>query len=127
MTPTDLKYTKEHEWIRLEGDSAVVGITDYAQKALGDITYVELPKVGQTVGKRQELGVIESVKAASDIYAPVAGTVSAVNSALDDQPERVNRSPYGDGWICRLSGVDASALADLMDAARYDAYVKGLK
>jgi glycine cleavage system H protein len=127
MAPTDLRFTREHEWVRMDGDDAVMGISDYAQKALGDVTFVELAKVGTKVAQRQELGVVESVKAASDLYAPLAGTVSAVNAVLNDRPEMVNQSPYGDGWMCRLSDVDRAGLAGLMDAAGYDAYVKGLK
>ena len=120
MTPNDRRYTKSHEWVRLEGGIAVVGITDYAQTALGDITYVELPKVGKQLEAGHEFGVIESVKAASDLFAPVAGAVQAVNAALNDTPETVNRDPYGDGWIIKLSGVTPAALTTLMDAAAYD-------
>ncbi len=124
-TPDNLKYTKEHEWIRLDGDIAYVGITDHAQEELGDITYVELPEVGKEVKAGDELAVIESVKAASDIYAPVSGTVDKVNEALDDTPETVNDSPYENGWICTLSGVDAAEIDGLMSAADYEAFIAG--
>ena len=124
-TPDNLKYTKDHEWIRLDGDTATVGITDHAQDELGDITYVELPAVGKEVTANGELAVIESVKAASDIFAPVAGTVSETNSALDDEPEIVNDSPYENGWICKLTSVDAAEVDALMSAADYEAFIAG--
>jgi glycine cleavage system H protein len=126
MTPTDLKYSKEHEWVRVEGDVAVIGITDYAQKNLGDIVFVEPPAVGKRVAQRGDLTVIESVKAASDVYAPVAGTVLEANAALDKAPELVNREPYGAGWIGRLKPFDPSGLAALMTAGEYERYVEGL-
>ena len=119
MDAKTLRYTQEHEWIGMDGDIAVVGISDHAQNALGDITFVELPAVGKSLKAGDALGVVESVKAASDIFAPVDGTVEAVNEALEDQPELVNQSPYGEGWLCRLSGVDVSALESLMTAAQY--------
>lgn len=120
MTPNDRRYTKSHEWVKIEDGIATVGITDHAQRALGDITYVDLPKLERKVSAGGEFGVIESVKAASDLYAPVSGTVLAVNEALNDNPETVNSDPYGDGWIIRLSGADTAALARLLDAAAYD-------
>lgn len=124
MTPNDRRYTKSHEWVKLDGQTAVVGITDHAQEALGDITYVDLPKVGLKLDAGREFGVIESVKAASDLYAPVGGGVVAVNAALNDTPELVNRDPYGDGWIIQLNGVDEAALRGLLDAAGYEATLK---
>ncbi len=121
MTPEDRKYTRSHEWVKLEGDTAVVGITDHAQESLGDITYVELPETEHTVTAGEECAVIESVKAASDIYAPLAGEVIAVNKALDNRPEIVNEDPYGQGWIFKLGGVDVCAYGTLMDASEYEA------
>ena len=118
--PADLRYAKSHEWLRPEGDGTVtVGITDYAQNSLGDITYVQVPKVGATLKAGDVFGVVESVKAASDLYAPVAGTVVAVNAALDAAPETVNRAPYGDGWMVRLKPTDAGAAGGLLDAGAY--------
>lgn len=124
-TPDNLKYTKDHEWVRLDGDTAVIGITDHAQDELGDITYVELPAEGKEVTANGELAVIESVKAASDILAPIAGTVSETNSALDDEPEIVNDSPYEKGWICKLTNCDTTAIDGLMSAADYEAFIAG--
>ena len=121
----DLKYTKDHEWVRLDGDIAVVGITDHAQEELGDITYVELPTEGKEVAANGELAVIESVKAASDILAPVTGTVAEVNNSLDDEPEIINDSPYENGWICKITGIDAAAVDGLMSATDYDAFIAG--
>jgi glycine cleavage system H protein len=118
--PAELRYAKSHEWLRPEGDGTVtIGITDYAQNSLGDITYVQVPKVGATLKAGETFGVVESVKAASDLYAPVAGTVVAVNGALDSAPETVNRAPYSDGWMLRLKPANATATDDLLDAAAY--------
>jgi glycine cleavage system H protein len=118
--PADLRYAKSHEWLRSEGDGTVtIGITDYAQNSLGDITYVQVPKIGAALKAGDVFGVVESVKAASDLYAPVAGTVVAVNAALDAAPETVNRAPYGDGWMLRLKPADSAAAAGLLDAAAY--------
>ena len=117
--PEGLRYTKDHEWVRVEGEDAVVGITHHAQAALGDITFVDLPAEGTAVSEFDELAAIESAKAASDIFAPLSGTVSAVHSELEDAPEKVNADPYGEGWICRLSGVDVSELASLLTAEQY--------
>ena len=122
MNPVDLRYTRDHEWIGLEGGLAVVGITNHAQQALGDITFVDVPAVGKVLKRHDVLGVVESVKAASDIFAPAAGTVAAVNAALAGQPELINRAPYGDGWICKLSGVKPSDLASLLSLAEYDTF-----
>jgi glycine cleavage system H protein len=117
--PEDLKYTREHEWIRVEGDgTVVVGITDHAQHQLGELVFVELPEQGRALGAGEACAVVESVKAASDVYAPVAGTVTAVNAALTGEPNLVNASPFADGWLFRLRPADG-ALAGLLDAAAY--------
>ena len=122
--PADLRYAKSHEWVQLAADgTALVGITDYAQNSLGDITFVQLPKVGAMLKAGETFGVVESVKAASDVYAPVAGTVIAVNSALDANPEKVNASPYADGWMLKLQPADPAAVAGLLSAADYAALV----
>jgi glycine cleavage system H protein len=115
--PGDLQYTRTHEWVRREGDTATVGITDHAQDELGDVVFVELPEEGATFGAGDAFGTIESVKAVSDLYAPVGGEVVEVNSALDDVPEKVNEDPYGDGWIVRLR---VSGQGDLLSAAEYE-------
>jgi glycine cleavage system H protein len=118
--PADLRYAKSHEWVRTESDGNVtIGITDYAQNSLGDITYVQVPKVGTVLKAGDTFGVVESVKAASDIYAPVAGAVVAVNTALDSAPETVNRAPYADGWMIKLKPSDPAAVRGLLDAAAY--------
>ncbi len=118
--PTELKFAASHEWARLEEDGSVtVGISDHAQNELGDVVYVELPEPGQQLLARHEAGVVESVKAASDIYAPVGGSVIAVNSALDDAPEMVNQDPYGEGWFYRLEPDDVKELTELLDAEAY--------
>jgi len=120
MSPEDRKYTKTHEWIKVEGKTATMGITDHAQHALGDITFVELPAIGKVLKQGQECGVIESVKAASDIYSPVSGKVVEVNSALKDAPEIINQDAHGRGWIVKLSDVDTSQLDSLMGGKEYD-------
>lgn len=118
--PSDLKYASTHEWARDEGDGTVtVGITDHAQDALGDVVYVELPEVGSTVTAGDEAGVVESVKAASDIYAPVSGEVVAVNDVLENKPETINDSPYDDGWFYKIKMSDPEELEDLLDADGY--------
>lgn len=117
--PAELKYTKDHEWVRIEGDSAVIGITHYAQSSLGDVTFVELPDEGDSFGKGDSFSVVESVKAASDIYMPFEGEVLEVNTALDDAPEQVNSNPYGDGWIVKFKVNDVSELEDLLSAEDY--------
>jgi glycine cleavage system H protein len=124
--PSDRFYTKEHEWVRIDGANATVGITDYAQSSLGDIVYVELPKPGAALERGKPMGVVESVKAVSDIYAPVAGSVTEVNTSVEDDPAKVNGDPFGDGWLVKLSGVNASDTAGLLDAAAYDELVKTL-
>ena len=119
-TPTECKYLATHEWARLEEDGMVtIGISDHAQNALGDVVFVELPEYGQQIAGGEEAGVVESVKAASDIYAPVSGVVVAVNSALDDEPEKVNSDPYGEGWFFKLEPDDVSELEELLDAEGY--------
>lgn len=119
-TPNELKYAASHEWARLEEDGSVtVGITDHAQQALGDVVYVELPEVGVVLSAGQEAGVVESVKAASDIYAPVSGTVIAINPALEESPETINADPYHDGWFFKLKPEDAGELDELLDADAY--------
>ena len=122
-TPKDLKYTEEHEWVRVEGDTARVGITDYAQSELGDIVFVELPEVGTELRQGSPFGTIEAVKTVSDLYAPVSGTVVEVNGELADSPELVNESPYEDGWMVKLKMSDTSELGGLMDADAYAAHV----
>ncbi len=117
--PEELYYTREHEWVRIDGDEAEIGITDHAQDALGEITYVELPAIGSEVEQFGEIAVVESAKAASDIYAPVGGTVSEVNTHLESAPETINQSPYEEGWICRLTDVDAAQLEKLLSADEY--------
>ena len=118
--PTDLKYTKDHEWIRLDGDSAEIGITDYAQQQLGDVVYVELPDVGRTLKAGDVFGSIESVKAASDLFSPLSGQVTEVNSALKDHPETVNSEPH-ETWMIRLKLSDPAATASLLDSSQYEA------
>jgi glycine cleavage system H protein len=120
--PDDLRYTKEDEWIRLEGDEGVIGITDYAQDALSDIVYVELPDAGADVSAGDSIGVVESVKAAADLYVPVSGEITAVNDNVRDTPELLNSDPYGEGWLMRVRLTDPSELDDLMDATAYQAY-----
>ncbi|QFU02065.1 Glycine cleavage system H protein [Halomonas sp. THAF5a] len=120
--PANLRYAESHEWVLDNGDGSVtIGITDHAQEALGDVVFVELPEVGKTLAVGDEFGVIESVKAASDLYAPLAGEVIAVNEALEDAPETVNEAPYADGWIMKVRLDDAAALESLLDADAYQA------
>jgi len=121
--PANLRYTKEHEWARQEGNRVVVGITDYAQKELGDVVFVELPEVGTTIAAMDTFGVVESVKAVSDLYAPVSGIVVEANTVLEDQPELVNASPYGQGWMVVLEVTHLEELQQLLTATEYQAYV----
>lgn len=121
--PDDLKYTKEHEWVKVDGKTAVVGITDYAQEQLGDIVYVELPDDGEIVSKGDAFGVVESVKSVSDVSAPVSGKVVETNDPLKDNPEIINGDPYSDGWIAKFEMTDASEISDLMSAKEYGEYV----
>ena len=122
----EARYTSEHEWIRIDDDAATVGISQYAQEQLGDIVYVELPETGRKVEPGDTMAVVESVKAASEVYAPVAGEVVEVNTALVDAPEKINEDAEGQGWFIRLSGVDADAVAALMDGDAYRAYIEAL-
>jgi glycine cleavage system H protein len=115
--PEDLQYTESHEWVRAEGDTATIGITDHAQEELGDVVFVELPEVGATLEAGDSFGAVESVKAVSDLYAPVGGEVTEVNSTLEDSPEKINEDPYGEGWILKLR---TSAEADLLSPADYE-------
>jgi glycine cleavage system H protein len=118
--PSDLRYMSSHEWVRVDADgTAYVGITDHAQNAMGDLVYVELPEVGDTLAAGDEVGVVESVKAASDIYSPVSGEIIAINEALNDNPEQVNSDPFGDGWLYRIKMSDPGELEDLMSAEEY--------
>jgi len=126
MIEADLYYTKDHEWVRLEGESATIGITHHAQEQLGDITFLELPQVGQTVNQHQEIGMVESSKAASDVYSPVAGEIVEVNRQLEDQPELINQDCYQQGWICKFKLNADNSSEDLMNAESYEKYLKGL-
>jgi glycine cleavage system H protein len=124
MYPKDRRYTKEHEWVLKEDAAATMGITDYAQDQLGDIVYVEVPEVGKQVSKGDVIGSIESVKAVSEIYAPVSGTIMAVNEELDGTPEVVNSDPHGKGWYCKMELSDAGELEGLMDSEAYGQFVE---
>ena len=121
--PEDLKYSKQHEWVLVEGNVATIGITDYAQDQLGDIVFVELPAIGDKVSKEDAFGVVESVKAVSDIFAPISGSVLEVNDDLPDNPEMLNEDPYGDGWMIKIEMNDPDELKDLLTAAEYEEYV----
>ena len=121
--PEDLKYSKEHAWVRVEGDGATVGITDHAQKELGDIVFVETPKVGAALSRPKPFGVVESVKSVSDLHAPVSGTVTRVNDALAVTPELVNKDPYGAGWMIAVALGDPGELEELLSAGEYAAYL----
>ena len=122
---TLLRFTTDHEWIRLEGDLAVIGITDYAQSQLGDVVYIELPEIGRRVEKGKEAAVVESVKAASEVYAPVSGEVAEVNDAITADPAKVNADPMGEGWFIKLHLADPKELDDLMDEAGYQRFIEG--
>jgi glycine cleavage system H protein len=124
MYPDDLRYTKDHEWVRLEGDRGTVGITDYAQHQLGDVVYLELPEVGRKLKVQETFGTVESVKAVSELYSPVAGEVVQVNAALAQAPEKINSDPYGDAWMIAIRLADPAAVKALMDAAAYKAFVE---
>ena len=123
--PDDLRYSTDHEWIRVEGDRAKIGITDYAQDALGDVVFVDLPETGSSVAASASISEVESTKSVSDIYAPVSGTIVEVNADLADAPERLNEDPYGEGWICVIELSDASELDKLLSADDYRALVEG--
>jgi glycine cleavage system H protein len=120
--PADLKYTRTDEWIRMDSSEATIGVTDYAQDALSDVVYVELPQVGESYKAGEAFGTVESVKAASDMHMPIGGTVTAVNSELENAPEKVNQSPYGDGWFIRIKPNNPGELDSLLDAAAYGKY-----
>jgi len=124
MVVKGLLYTKEHEWVRLEGTSATIGITDHAQQMLGEVTFVELPVAGASFKRGESLSVVESSKAASDVYAPLAGTVVEANSGLQSKPELINQSCYQDGWICKMTVTDAASAKGLMDARQYEQFLK---
>tara|TARA_B100000676_G_scaffold32821_3_gene30987 strand:+ start:69 stop:452 length:384 start_codon:yes stop_codon:yes gene_type:complete len=122
--PDELRYTKEHEWIRIEGDNVVIGVTDYAQDALTDVVWVELPEIGSVVGSMESFASVESVKSVSEIYAPVSGEVLEVNGSLEDSPEQINEDPYGNGWICKMAISDPAELGDLLDGATYRSLIE---
>ena len=123
MVPTDLRYTKDHEWVRVDGDEATVGITEYAASQLGDIVFVELPDAGRKLDQHATFGVVESVKAVSDLFAPVSGEVLTTNDALTGAPELVNGEPYGEGWMIRIRLADPDETEGLLDASAYDALI----
>ena len=122
--PDELRYTKEHEWIRIEGDNVVIGVTDYAQDALTDVVWVELPEIGSVVGSMESFASVESVKSVSEIYAPVSGEVLEVTDSLEDSPEQINEDPYGNGWICKMAISDPAELGDLLDGATYRSLIE---
>lgn len=124
MYPEDLRYTKDHEWVRLEGDRATIGISHYAQKQLGDVVYLELPAVGKTLNAHDSFGTVESVKAVSELFAPVAGEVVEINSALVSSPEAINSDPYGKGWMMVVRVSDPQSVAGLLEASAYKAHVE---
>ncbi len=123
--PEELRYSSDHEWISRDGDTATIGITDFAQDSLGDVVFVELPEVGQEVAASDTFTEVESTKSVSDIYAPVSGTISSANALLDEKPELLNSDPYGEGWICRIDMSDPSEFDALMDAAAYRRLTEG--
>lgn len=124
MNPPELKYSKEHEWVKVDGDTATIGITDHAQEQLTDIVFVEMPDVGKKIDVGANIGVVESVKSVSDVFSPVSGEVKEVNSKLEAQPELVNKDPYGQGWIARIKMDDKKQLDDLMDSKKYEEFTK---
>ncbi len=123
--PEELQYTRSHEWVRTEGDTATIGITDHAQDELGDIVFIELPEQGATLEAGDSFGTVESVKAVSDLYTPVGGEVVEVNDALDSSPEKINEDPYGDGWLVKVRLSEAAELDELLDADAYEATLEG--
>jgi len=123
--PSELRYSTDHEWVRVDGETVTIGITEYAQDALGDVVFVEMPEPGATVAAGATFSEVESTKSVSDIYAPVSGSISAVNDALESQPELLNSDPYGEGWICRITMTDVAELDALMDAEAYRALTEG--
>ena len=122
--PDDLHYSKDHEWVRLDGNVAVVGITDYAQDSLGDVVYVELPKVGEKFAANESFGSVESVKAVSEVFCPVSGEIVGVNDSLNDAPEKVNEDPYGEGWMIRVAMSNAGEVDSMLTAAEYEDFTK---
>ena len=122
--PEDLHYSKDHEWVRVDGGEAVIGITDYAQNSLGDVVYVELPKPGDEFAAHESFGSVESVKAVSEVFSPVAGEISKINESLADEPEKVNADPYGDGWMIRIRMSSPEEVHSLLTAAEYEDYTK---
>jgi glycine cleavage system H protein len=123
--PDDLHYSKDHEWVRVEGDIAVVGITDYAQDSLGDVVYVELPKPGEDFAANESFGSVESVKAVSEVFSPVSGEIVGMNETLNDEPEKVNQDPYGQGWMIRVRMSNPGEVDSLLTAAEYEDFTKG--
>ncbi len=123
--PEDLHYSKDHEWVRVEGNVAVVGITDYAQDSLGDVVYVELPKVGEQFAANESFGSVESVKAVSEVFSPVSGEIAAINESLNDEPEKVNQDPYNEGWMIRVKMSSPGEVDSLLTAAEYEDFTKG--
>ena len=121
--PQELQYTKDHEWVRVEGDVAIIGITDFAQSELGDIVYVDIDTIGETIDKEQVFGTVEAVKTVSDLFMPISGEILELNSVLEKQPEMVNKDPYGEGWMVKVKISDASQLSALLSAADYQAVV----
>lgn len=122
--PDNLHYSKDHEWVRVEGDTAVIGITDHAQEQLGDVVYVELPKVGDEFAGNDSFGSVESVKAVSEIFTPVSGKISETNDSLNDEPEKVNKDPYGDGWMIKMTMKSSGEVDSLLTAAEYEDFTK---
>ena len=122
----DLKYTKEHEWVRVDGDSVTVGVTDYAQDSMGDVVFIEFPEVGETVEENSSIATIESVKAVSDIYAPLAGTINKVNEVINDTPDIINQDPYGDGWLFKMNNINNDDLKNLLSSSKYESYLASL-
>jgi glycine cleavage system H protein len=122
--PEDLHYSKDHEWVRVEGEEAIIGITDYAQNSLGDVVYVELPKTGDEFAANEPFGSVESVKAVSEVFTPIAGAVVRINESLADEPEKVNTDPYGEGWMVRLKMSSPAAVDSLLSAAEYEDFTK---
>jgi glycine cleavage system H protein len=122
--PEDLHYSKDHEWVRVEGDTATIGVTDYAQNSLGDVVYVELPKAGENFASNESFGSVESVKAVSELFTPVSGQVTEVNGTLEDQPEKVNTDPYGDAWMIRMKMSSPGEVDSLLTAAEYEDFTK---
>jgi len=125
--PDDLHYSKDHEWVRVDGNVAIVGITDYAQDSLGDVVYVELPKVGDDFAANESFGSVESVKAVSEVFSPVSGEIVGINEALADTPEKVNQDPYGDGWMIRVQMSNAGEVDSMLTAAEYEDFTKAEK